>query len=305
MKKLETFPSPETQLNILKRYLHVLALLQNGDETWNASNLAGILSLDEDPSDTLSDKSIREYIDDYLIKEMGLIVEKKKGAKRISLSIPLDKERMLRIAHVYTSFIINDSGRNIILKNFLRKHPEKGMWLLARIYFACKEKKKITFQYKPHSAKTWKNYLIKPYYLIFRNNNLYLVGGFEDSREILFIMNKIKNLAITNTLFDNEAQESEVLFKDSLGSYIGKTYKVKIRFDSEILGYLEQILGILEPRFKEIDNGKRFEAAFSVSDDTYLCKQLFAFGNKVEIVEPASLREMMIKLLREGLSVYK
>jgi predicted DNA-binding transcriptional regulator YafY len=37
----------------------------------------------------------------------------------------------------------------------------------------------------------------------------------------------------------------------------------------------------------------------------YLCKQLFMYGVKVEILEPKELRDLMIDMLKKSLSVYK
>jgi hypothetical protein len=42
------FPNPEGKINVLKRYLHVLALMQHipeNEETWNAGRLAELLSM--------------------------------------------------------------------------------------------------------------------------------------------------------------------------------------------------------------------------------------------------------------------
>jgi len=46
--KERQFPNPEGKINVLKRYLHVLALMQHipeNGETWNAGKLAELLSI--------------------------------------------------------------------------------------------------------------------------------------------------------------------------------------------------------------------------------------------------------------------
>ena len=45
-KKEHIFPNPEGKINVLKGYLHILALMQHipqNGETWNATKLADIL----------------------------------------------------------------------------------------------------------------------------------------------------------------------------------------------------------------------------------------------------------------------
>jgi len=65
-------PGPTDRINILKRYLHILALLQNNKDPqeWNGRTLASILFTDEDPNSKLNDKNIRDYINNNLIVDL-------------------------------------------------------------------------------------------------------------------------------------------------------------------------------------------------------------------------------------------
>ena len=130
------FPNPKGTINVLKRYLHILALLQylpesdktKSDDTkknndkikkWNATNLLDLL-YDEDHDENLSDDHIRKYINKHIVKELGITVNKKKGG--LISTIPpgtIDKSLQLEIARVYTSFIVKDTTRDIILKRFI------------------------------------------------------------------------------------------------------------------------------------------------------------------------------------------
>jgi len=67
---------------------------------------------------------------------------------------------------------------------------------------------------------------------------------------------------------------------------------------------MEQFLGILEPEIITLNDGEQYEARFTVSDDLYLCKQLFMYGKNVEVLEPKELRELMISMLNESIKVY-
>ena len=79
---------------------------------------------------------------------------------------------------------------------------------------------------------------------------------------------------------------------------------MKIRFKKDMMGIIEQMLGFLDPIIEEIDDSEECEARFDVSDCKYLCKQLFLYGNRVEIVEPPELRLMMIDMLKESMKIY-
>ena len=297
---------PEKKLNVIKRFLHVLALVQNNKDpqNWNCTTLANTISIDEFEK-PLSDKNIRDYIQNHLKDDLGLDVDVKKGERRIELAEPLEGEMLERIAQVYASFIIKDSSRDAVLKNFIKKHPLDCLWIMARIYFASLEKRKIRFDYWYKVDKKHEN-IVHPYHLVFRNNNLYLVCRLGSNDKVYpLIVNRIVNVKVLDEYFEEDLPDVDSIFQDTLGSFIGKKYDVTIRFTKTVFGQIDQVLSILEPEVKEIDGGEAFEARFTVSDNTYLCKQLFLYGSDVEIIEPLDLRERMVKMLEDSLSIYQ
>jgi len=299
-------PNPETRLGVIKRCLHVLALLQNPSDTvqWNAGNLADLLSMDE-PRDPITDKAVRDYIQKYLVNEFGIEVATEKGKRHTGLRIPLDEEVQLRMAAVYSGFVTTDTGRDIILRKLIARHPEDGLWMLARVYFAALLKKKIEFDYIPATASEPRRYRVHPYHLVFRNNNLYLAcRSLSHNVTALFIFNRINALAVLDDGFTEDAPPVEEVFRDSLGSFIGPKYAVVLRFHEKLLGMMEENLSILDPDIRP-DGEHHYRASFTVSDDRFLCKQLFLYGRNVEILEPPELRKTMIHMLKESSSVYR
>jgi hypothetical protein len=302
----KTIPNPETQINVAKRYLHVLALLQNNKDPfdWNASSLADLLSL-EDENDIISDKTVRDYIQKYLIEELDLDIEKNQGCKRTGLAKPLDASIIERIAMVYSSFVVSDTSREVVLKRLIEKHKDDALWLLARIYFARVERKKICFDYQANNSRSPHSYTVSPYHLIFKNNNLYLASKPDHYETVsLFIVNKIENLKVLDLQFKEDIPTISDLFKDSLSSFIGTAINVTIQFSEDIYSQIDQVISILDPVIKKNKKDGWLEASFKISDDLYLCKQLFQYGNQVEILKPKALQNKMIKMLRESLSVY-
>ena len=301
------FPKPETQLNVLRRYLHIIALLQNKDDTenWNASTLADLISQEESGNEP-SEKAIRDYIRKNLEEELGIEINKKKGGRKISISDLLDDELLVRIASVYSSFVVNDSTRDIIMKRLIKKHPGECLWMLARIHFAIVEKKRLTFEYMPNTERRNKNYTVNPYHLVFRNNNLYLVAkNLQNGVVSLFIVNKIANLNVKGDRYYDKVPKLSAIFADTLGSFIGKKHAMRIRFTRRVLPMIDQAISVLEPKIVEIEKDEVYEARFSTTDDLYICKQLFLYGNDVEILEPREMREIMIGMLKKSMSVYE
>ncbi len=300
------FPKPETQLNVLRRYLHVLSLLQNKDDKppWNASKLADLLSR-EKTGEALTNKTIRDYIRKNLEEELGISIKKKKGGRRTELVDKISPDLLKRIASIYSSFVISDTTRDIILERLIIKHPNDCLWMLARIHFSIVIKKKIRFEYMPNTERKAKKYTVHPYHLVFRNNNLYLVAKNEANGILsLFILNKIDKLIVANDSYTENIPELNDIFADTLGSFIGKRYNIRIRFTRKVLPMIDQVISILEPKITEIVKDELYEASFSTTDDLYICKQLFLYGKDVEILEPREMREIMISMLRQSMSVY-
>lgn len=306
MKK--QIPKPSTQINVLRRFLHILALLQNNRDPkdWNAASLAALISAEEGHDPGVADKTIRDYIEDHLKNELGVRFAKGQGMRRIELAEPLDDELLHRVAAIYSTFVITDSTREVVISTLLKKHRHDALWLLARIHFAIITRNAIQFDYMPHRQKERYSYRVNPYHLVLRNNNLYLVGWNDYRGDVsLFILNKIDNLKVLDITFAEPIPGLAELFKDSLGSYIGKKYAVAVRYTHNVSSRMEQLFSGIEADIKVLKEDELYEASCTVSDITYLCSQLFMYGREVQIIKPKSLREKMTAMLRESLKVYE
>jgi hypothetical protein len=305
------FPRPDNQLNVLKRYLHVLALIQNKDDTdnWNSRTLADML-YDDEPSTMISERMVSSYIDTFLKKDLGIDVKSIKGGRRLGLNQDIDKDLLPSLISVYSHFISSDVTRDNIIKRHIKSHGKQALWILARIYFASIQRHPISFDYESRSEKKIKSYTVNPYHLVYNGNNLYLAcKNIEIGKDVLFIISKIKasSLKVSTSVYDEEAIPSiDKLFSKSLGAYIGQKQKVVLRYTKNIETYINDIIDSVDPKITDISSSSKFnfEASFEVTDNLFLCKQIFTCGTEAEIVSPPSLRKMMGKMLRESLGVY-
>ena len=295
----------------MKRYLHILALLQSppgSKETWNASSLARLLSLEENEKD-ISDSHVRKYIKDHIEEELGISVDRTQGGLITVLAEDLDVDMQLEIARVYSDFVVKDSTREMILKKFIAAHPDRALWLLARIYFASIEKRMIQCSYKNSEGELLTNWKVFPCYFIFRNNNLYLVIYDMDMKKYLpLVAERIHDIVVCDAMYSIEWDIPDVdeLFATSLSAFISNTNteEVTIRYSKMVKTIIENIIATLNPVIHQ-ENDNWYKATFSISDYLYLCKQLVLYGNKVEIVSPYKVRQAMIEMLKESLGVYQ
>jgi hypothetical protein len=305
MEKQYIIPDPEKKLAVIKRFLHIIALLQNPRDPrpWNGTTLADILSLDEDHA-VLSDKNIRDYINKYLVEELKIDVDKARGQHWVELASPIEPDKLESLINIYCLFVARDTSREQVLAQLMKRCPDECLWMLATIYFAARRRRRIECDYTNNQGEE-KRYLLDPYELVLRNNNLYLycaVPG--DERGRLFIVNRIRNLAETDQDSGEPALSVDEAFSGSLGSFIGEKRRVTIRYSRAIAVPIEQALGALDVEERPCARDGWIESSFFVSDDKFLCKQLFMYGREVEIVGPRELRELMVTMIRESMSVY-
>lgn len=307
MKTNENIPNPDNRLNVIKRSLHILALLQNKHEPddWNGSTLATLLSLDENCDEPVSDKTIRDYITRHLRNEFGINIITEKGGRRIEIAGDLEISFLQKLAPLYSIFTVKDAERETVMKKFINAHPRDCLWIIARLYFASIEKRKAHFDYTTNDNRILEKIEVSPYYTVHRGNNLYLAAKPAGSiRTHLYILSRIKNLKITDNYFKDTIPSVEDLFKDSLGSFIGEKQDVRIRYNSSVSRQIEHLISVLDPEITEFKKEDYYEASFAISDDMNLCKELFLHGDKVEILEPARLRDTMKEMLVESLKLY-
>ena len=311
---ISTFPNLDGKINVLKRYLHILALLQyiphhENPELWNAGKLADLLSR-FDADKPLDDSQVRKYIKEYIENELGIDIDKSRGKKSMSVAEDIDFGTQLMIARIYSNFVIKDTSRDIALSKYIKAVPDRALWLLARIYFAVLEKRMIQIDYTNNYGKKKKEWKICPYYFIFRETNLYL-AAYDPEQDITLTLyaERIENLVILDESksIDWSIPSVERLFETSLSAYksIKGPENVKIRYSKSASSKIKNLISHINPVINKIDNGNRFEAEFIIDDDIFLCEKLFSFGSDVEIISPPRLRTMMVNMLNSSLKVYK
>lgn len=309
------FPNPEGKINVLKRYLHILALLQyipegGRRETWNARTLADIISLDETGTRPPDDGLVRIYIREHIENELGISVDRMQGGSVSTLAEDLDVETQLKIARVYSDFVIKDTTRDMILEKFITAMPDKALWTLARIYFAVIDQRRIQISYTTNTGHKMKNWELCPYYFVIRNNNLYLAAwNPKRKNNTIILAERIKDLTVFEKNFSKEwnIPPVEELFKDSLSAFISDDgpIEMKIRYSKNSSSIIESIVSPLDPEIISTERDGWFESTFNITDYIYLCKQLVLYGKDVEIISPPHARKAMIDMLKTSLSVYE
>lgn len=240
--------NPRHSLRIIRRYLHVLALLQNNKDPqdWNSNTLADIISYDtENPVD---DKVIRDDLEKYIKDDLGLSVAKKRGARRTELSSEIDDETLLTLLMTYSDFVTKDSSRTRALKSLIKAKKDTCLWLLARIYFAKMKQNKINFDYTTNSDYRI-NVTVHPYHLVCRENKIYLVGMRDlDNTVGPYILSRVDNLKVLDAEFTEPIPDIDEIFKHSLTVFIwDEATRMTIRYKAKRETCMKNEFSSLDP----------------------------------------------------------
>ena len=177
--------------------------------------------------------------------------------------------------------------------------PEKERNNITALERAIINKYVITFTYF-NAELTVTHQTVEPLKLVFKSHSWYLVAYSENKKDIrTFKMSRIRDIQITNQLFDRE------LPKDFS---ITPVYKEEYNTPVFILHFSEKIAYKVYDEFQEkyikkLDDGT-LEVTFryQLSDWTFL--YLLSFGEYVEIIEPVEARNILKEKAKKIFSMY-
>lgn len=293
----------ETKFIIIRRSLHVLSLLQHYDgESWNATTLANLLSRIPGEED-MSEKKINKCLD--TLREMGFPVSSEQGARQVCLDRELSSDEMIEILLYYMNASVEEMGIRDCFKSYVEANGQKSLWIIARIYFASLEKRKVTLRYRSESSGETKDYRLHPYCWVYRDGAVYLYAFNEErGKKALFRLSRISGLEVLADEYREDVKSASDILRKSLGAFIGDTvYRITLSYPERLHNRIVEEFGRLDLSF---GNGKedRRSVTFEACDLLSVCRAVFLFGGEVVIESPAEARGEMQRLLQGHVGRY-
>ncbi len=177
-----------------------------------------------------------------------------------------------------------------------RKYKE----IINRVNGAAVKKQTVKIVYYTMSRRQETSRKVDPYKIWYFNGSFYLVGQCHLRNDIrTFALERIKLLTVTKEEFKVPDDFSiEELMSGSFGVIKGKPEKIRVLFDADIAGYIEEKVWHESQKLHKYDDGSViFEADVAVTDD--LKAWILGWGADAEVLEPKSLiKEMKEETLR-------
>jgi len=133
---------------------------------------------------------------------------------------------------------------------------------------------------------------VAPYKIWFFDGTFYLIGHclLRDAVR-LFAIDRIKSLHLTEESFQvPEDFSTEDFMRSSFGTFVGNPTTVKIHFESEIAGYIQEKIWHENQEIKpQADGSVIFTATVAGTDEIKFW--ILSWGSKATVLEPAVLRD--------------
>ena len=151
---------------------------------------------------------------------------------------------------------------------------------------------------------------ILPYALKVFNRRWYLLGYLKEREALRTIaLDRILNIEVLKTIFELPSDfDARKYFADVVGIYVNKDVpvtKIKIRAYGIQADYLRSTPLHKSQSEVRSKHGEFAEFTYRLCETPELVNQLLAMGDKVEVLEPESLREMMKENLRASVARYE
>lgn len=201
------------------------------------------------------------------------------------------------------------SAFNRLKDRVLLEEIPLGQAFLGRIMEAMRQNVELKVDYQQYQGEHLQTIHFQPYALKVYNHRWYLLGYLKEQNGLRTIaLDRIHTLDKLTTTFSLPAKfDARKYFANVVGIYVDKDLpveKVKIRAYGTHADYLRSTPLHNSQREGRSKHGEFAEFSFRLCVTPELISQLLAMGENVEILEPKSLRDEVVKKLRSTLQNY-
>ena len=241
----------------------------------------------------------------FEMPELKLLADAVQSSKFITAEKSFEIIEKLKI---FAGSRSSELTRQVYVKDRVKTENAASIYAIDLIHTAIKENLRVTFAYidynvekKKYLRHGGKKYNVSPKALIWSNDNYYLVGFDEEVGYIKnFRVDKVHKIQIlpeeASIASDFYRLNPAEYSKKSFGMFGGREELVTLEASEELAGVVIDRFGT-SGAFIKTNFGFRFSARVIVSPQFFAW--VMAFGKKMRIIEPLSVREEMKKQLRE------
>lgn len=177
---------------------------------------------------------------------------------------------------------------------------------LPTIVDSIKANTMVHFVHHPFGRKMASQIRLNPYFLRIFEQRWYVIGYEHNHQKILtYSLDRISDVVMTDITFEPPMQTAEEFFKDCFGIYIDSSEPrdVRLRVTPFQANYFRALPLHASQREFFTDVYSVFSYKMLITPD--LVDAIVRYGDKVEVIEPLSLRQKVIEALEKALNQYR
>lgn len=169
---------------------------------------------------------------------------------------------------------------------------------MEKIRESIMNRKLVQFQY--YSIKGNHRVILEPYFLFYKWNSWYLYGYNIDKKSYrLYKFNRLSEFR----MLDKNYRPREVQIEDiNLDSFFTEEIRLKASFDESEAYRIIDEYGL--DSYKKGEDGRLYFERYFTNQD-YLIRWLLSFGEKVKVLEPMEIKDMIIQKAEKINHIYK
>ena len=249
---------------------------------------------------------------DFEIAELKLLVDAVQSSKFITEK--KSNQLIHKIEQLASRHEAQTLQRQVVVSNRIKTMNESIFYNIDKLHSAISSDVKITFKYcswtlakKLEPKKDGANYTVSPYILIWDDENYYLIGFDDDSKEIRhYRVDKMLNITITAEKRDGGDQFSKFdignYSKRTFGMFAGDENTLEIEFDNNLIGVVMDRFG--KDIILNSNTENTFVAKLNVNISSQFYGWLAGLGTGVKILSPQSEVEKYLKYIKDISSKY-
>lgn len=180
-------------------------------------------------------------------------------------------------------------------------------------------KMKVKFKYctrilsKKHEIETvYKEMILSPYALTWQDDHYYLIGNYEKYDNLIHLrVDRMKNVEITDSKRRNFSEVSPYTDSFDTADYVNKLFsmyggelkKIELRCNKKII---EQVIDRFSDKIfiRNVTDGT-FTFSIDAAVSEALVTWIINYGNDIEVISPAELREKILERAKKVTEIYK
>lgn len=202
--------------------------------------------------------------------------------------------------------LLKDPNKNLKFIDFDTSISNGGIEHIPTLLNAIGTKKIVTISYKAFHKQQLREHIVSPLLLKEYLNRWYLLGMVDNSVLLVFGLDRINSVSVNTDTFkvDKKSNPQEV-FDSIIGVTITKEspQEVILSFTPNQGNYIRS-----QPihKYQEliVDNEKEYRVKLYVIPNYELRSLILSYGNEVKVIEPLSLRNEVLELLKSTILQY-